>query len=128
MTCSRFIRNITSATTPWQSHSVSCLKSHGRDCVVLYVHSCVSMSQKTFFNHMKCSGICKSFLCKSFLSIMFAGPKIYKNIFLIFIFERERERERTRMSRGGSEREGNIESELSAQSLTWGSNSRAMRS
>ena len=49
----------------------------------------------------------------------------------MFVFEREREREREResTSRGGAERKGDTESkqapgsQLSAQSLTWGSNS-----
>ena len=50
-------------------------------------------------------------------------------IFLIFIFKRERQRQC--MSVGGVEREGDTESEagsqLSAQSLMWGSNPRTQR-
>ena len=42
--------------------------------------------------------------------------------FLMFIFERQS------VSRGGAEREGDTESELSAQSPTWGSNPRTARS
>ena len=52
--------------------------------------------------------------------------------FLIFIFERERDRQRQSASGGGAERETQnlkqaLGSELSAQSLMWGSNSRMNR-
>ena len=51
---------------------------------------------------------------------------LYRNDLMFFL--REKERERQSVSRGGAEREGDRESELSAQSLTLGSNSRAVRS
>ena len=56
-------------------------------------------------------------------------------MFIYFEGERERERERERINGGGAERERETQnpkwvpgSELSAQSPTWGSNSRAVRS
>ena len=58
-----------------------------------------------------------------------------KKIFNVYLFltERERERETARMSGGEAERETQNPkqapgSELSAQSLTWGSNSQTARS
>ena len=52
-----------------------------------------------------------------------------KIFFNVYLFLRERERQRQSVSRGGAQRERDMESEagssskLSAQSLTWGSNS-----
>ena len=47
-----------------------------------------------------------------------------QTIFLMFIFEREKQSK----SRGGAEREGDTESEVSAQSPKWGWNSQTTRS
>ena len=63
---------------------------------------------------------------------IFHSPSHLVLSWILFIVERERERERAGMSRGGAEREGNRESQagskLSAQSPTWGSNPRTVRS